>query len=187
VEEGAGVMFRMYGEGADHAQDAPIAEMSATHESGKAAAEWEPVDIREAEDTSELKYFFIAASQRAKPVKSGLITVKNPRVVEMRWEKKAALWGKEVSLHIKSREIAETSPKAVIEIYNAKDNDRICLLKKESVIDGDEKDINFTLDFDINNLRWSKIFEYSVCAEIKIDTLHINYSFRDELLVQADF
>jgi hypothetical protein len=173
VEEGAGVMFRVYGEGADPAQDAPIAEMSAVNKGGKAVAEWMAIDIREAEDTSELKYFFIAASQRAKPVKSGLITVKNPQIIEMKWEPETVYYGDEVKLIIKTFETAAFSPQVSIQIWEQKEmKPESFIIEQAATIDKDEIEVSVKIEYTHDDM-YDKKSSYKLQAEIICETLSI--------------
>ena len=63
---------------------------------------------RSPEDTEDLKYYIEATSLRCKPVKSGDIQVKNPKVISMEWDKKAIYWGDEIELIIKTIEMHGT-------------------------------------------------------------------------------
>jgi hypothetical protein len=77
MEEGAGVTFKVYKEGADPKLDRAEAELAAVNKGGKAEAEW-PYRYRHDPEnplTEKPKFFFIATGQRCKEVKSGNVEI----------------------------------------------------------------------------------------------------------------
>jgi hypothetical protein len=72
TQEGAGVVFRVYSDGADPKRDTPTEEISATNQGGKVEAEW-TYHYRHDPDnplTEKPKFFFTANGQRCKEAKS---------------------------------------------------------------------------------------------------------------------
>jgi hypothetical protein len=153
MEEGAGVTFRVYTEGADPKRDRAAAELASGNRGGKAEAEWKPVETREAGDTAELKYFFIAITQRAKEVKSSSITVKNPQIVKMKWEPDAIYQGQEAKLYFTTFEMSEFAPKIKIQLWeHLKKNPEKMISEQEVTVDKDEMEISFETLYDIDEL-----------------------------------
>jgi hypothetical protein len=73
TEEGAGVIFKVYPDGAEPGQDQPTAELVSTNEGGKAEAEWTYRYKHDPDNPlkEKTKYFFTVNGQRCKEVKSG--------------------------------------------------------------------------------------------------------------------
>jgi phage baseplate assembly protein gpV/uncharacterized Zn-binding protein involved in type VI secretion len=73
VEEGAGVIFKVYPEGADAEQDRPVAELAVVNKEGKAEAEWVYRYKHDPENPlkEKPKFYFTAAAKRCKEAKSG--------------------------------------------------------------------------------------------------------------------
>jgi hypothetical protein len=77
TEEGAGVIFKVYPDGADPRYDQPVAELSSRNGGGKAEAEWTYRYEHDPENplTEKPKYFFTVNGQRCKEVKSGNVEI----------------------------------------------------------------------------------------------------------------
>jgi len=54
---------------------------------------------------------------RCKPVKSGDIQVKNPKVISMEWDKKAIHYDDKTTLKIKSFELSDESPTCKLQLW----------------------------------------------------------------------
>ena len=108
VEEGAGVTFRVFKKGDNPDRDRPVFETSGLNNGGSAVAEWNTRDIRESADKSDLGYFFTAVTMRAKQIKSDDLEVKNPQIIEIKWEPDYIYQYSEACLHISSFETAPT-------------------------------------------------------------------------------
>jgi type VI secretion system secreted protein VgrG len=78
VRDGAGVIFAIYPDGADTDTDAPIKKMRAENESGSAEVTWFARDIREADSTSDMNWFFTAWTLYCDKETSGNMQVVNP-------------------------------------------------------------------------------------------------------------
>jgi hypothetical protein len=77
TEEGAGVIFKVYPDGADPGYDQPVAELPSRNGGGKAEAEWTYRYEHDPENPlkEKPKYFFTANGQRCKEVKSGNVEI----------------------------------------------------------------------------------------------------------------
>jgi hypothetical protein len=77
TEEGGGVIFRVYGEGADPERDRPVEEIGSENKGGKAGAEWTYRYKHDPENPlkEKPKYFFTANGVRCKEVKSGNVEI----------------------------------------------------------------------------------------------------------------
>jgi uncharacterized Zn-binding protein involved in type VI secretion len=77
MEEGAGVIFRVYPEGADPKLDRPAAEFSSVNKAGAAQAQWAYRYVHDQEKplTQKPKFFFTAESRRCKTVQSGNVEI----------------------------------------------------------------------------------------------------------------
>jgi hypothetical protein len=160
------VIFQVYADGADPKRDRPVHEAGSQNEGGKAEAEWKPVETREAGDTSELKYFFTAAARRAKEARSGSITVKNPQILEMKWDPDFVYHGEKAKLTIHTFETADLAPNVTVRLYIIwEENKENFLLERGICLDRDEKTVEFELDFSYEAYRDTEI-EYLDC---KID------------------
>ena len=107
-----GVTFWIYDE-----KRREVTRLGADIVDGRAEAQWIPVDPRAVDDTRELRYRFEATGNRCKKVTGGEVQVRNPRVVSMEWDKKAMFWGKDIELMIKTFEMSDECPTAIIEIW----------------------------------------------------------------------
>jgi hypothetical protein len=167
-KEGAGVIFRVYAEGADPKRDEPVAELGAVNNGGKAEAEWKPVETREKGDTKELKYFFTAAAQRAGKTESRAIAIKNPQILEMRWEPEFIYHEHETTLRLKTFEFAVFNPHISVQLFERNDTAKQKpLLEKELDISQDDTDISFTMDFSVENIL-TELNETDIELETKI-------------------
>jgi uncharacterized Zn-binding protein involved in type VI secretion len=132
MEEGAGVIFRVYAEGADVKRDQPVAEIASTKKDGKAEAEWRPEETREAGDTKELRVYFTVSAGRTKQILGAALPVRNPRIVEMKWDPEAIYYGDKTKLLIKTFEVSEFSPSATVKIsYTNSQKEEICVYEEE--------------------------------------------------------
>jgi phage baseplate assembly protein gpV len=77
AEEGAGVTFRVYEQGADTERDKPVYEAGAAVKDGKAEAEWAYHYRHDPENPlkEKPKYFFTVNSPRCKEAKSGSVEI----------------------------------------------------------------------------------------------------------------
>jgi uncharacterized Zn-binding protein involved in type VI secretion len=183
TEEGAGVTFKVYREGAE--QDGPEEELVSSNRSGKAEAEWKPVETREAGDTKELKYFFTAITKRAKEAKSGSITVKNPQIVEMKWEPDFVYQGDEAKLKIKTFETAEFAPTVKIQVWELKEKyPEEHIGDHEVTIDSDEVELTVKTDYIREKLSAYK-HESTYVLQVKVvcETLPIKQNNGEDLKV----
>jgi len=117
TDEGAAIIFKIYKEGADPKWNKPVAILQSFNNKGEAEADWEPVDIREHGDKTELKYFFTAEMQRAPIIKTSLVSIKNPQVLEMKWEPEFIYHGDKAKLHITTFETASFTPTVKIQFW----------------------------------------------------------------------
>jgi hypothetical protein len=145
TEEGAGVIFRVYKEGADIKRDKPEYETQGTNREGKAEAGWVPAETREQGDKTELKYFFTVTTPRAEIIKSGPVSVKNPQVLEMKWEPEAIYYGDEVKLLVKTFEVADFSPEIMLKIVERQK--KICVHEENVNAAKDEIEIHLEIEF----------------------------------------
>jgi hypothetical protein len=84
MDEGAGVTFRVYAEGADPKRDRAVAELASRNSGGVAEAEWTYHYRHDPENplAEKPKYFFTANGNRCKEAKSGNVEiVKNYRII----------------------------------------------------------------------------------------------------------
>ncbi|MDR1625630.1 MAG: phage baseplate assembly protein V [Spirochaetia bacterium] len=77
MEEGAGVVFRVYPEGADAQRDRPVAELAAANAGGTAEARWVYRYVHDAEQPLREKprFFFVAAAARCREARSGAVEI----------------------------------------------------------------------------------------------------------------
>jgi hypothetical protein len=73
TEEGAGVTFKVYRDGADPKRDQPVEEIASSNQGGKAEAEWTYRYKHDPENPlkEKPKFFFTAVGKRCQEVKSG--------------------------------------------------------------------------------------------------------------------
>jgi hypothetical protein len=88
MEDGAGVTFRVYKEGADPERDKPEYEIGSKNEGGTAEAEWTYTYKHDPEKplTEKPKYFFTVNAQRCKEAKSGNVEISRNYVIYVRNE-----------------------------------------------------------------------------------------------------
>jgi hypothetical protein len=77
MEEGAGVIFRVYPEGADVKRDQPVAEMASVNKNGTAEAEWTYRYVPDEEHplTEKPKFFFTAGGRLCTEAGSGTVEI----------------------------------------------------------------------------------------------------------------
>ena len=161
-------------------------EVAGTNNGGKAEAEWVVRDIRDDDEKDELTYTFTASALRCREVKSSSIAVKNPQIVEMKWEHDAVLWGKDAVLKIKSFEVAEIDQNLVIEFYERQS--KVLLKKEEYTIDKDDIDITISANFELDKAsQFSSVDEYYVCAIAYIASSQKKFVTRNDLCILTDF
>ena len=162
-EEGQGVTFTVY----NARTQAEVTGIGAQVKDGKAEALWNPIDTRNPEDTEDLKYYIEATSLRCKPVKSGDIQVKNPKVISMEWDKKAIYWGDKATLKIKSFELSDESPTCKLQLwekdYTTEDD---FILEQDITIDKDEVEQEIEFNFDVENVLDGKELELEIIPKI---------------------
>jgi hypothetical protein len=85
MEEGAGVVFRVYAEGADPKKDKAVAELASENREGKAEAEWVYRYTHDPENPlkEKPKYFFTATGRRCKEAKSGNVEMSQNLYIEI--------------------------------------------------------------------------------------------------------
>ena len=149
-EEGQGVTFTVYNE----RTQAEVTGIGAEVKDGKAEAQWTPVDTRSSDDTGELKYYFEVTATRCKPVKSGGIQVKNPKVISMDWEENTVYYNDKIKLLIKSLEMADESPDAKLLLYEKgmvpEDEP---LLELEVTINKDDLEQEVKINFEMDKIK----------------------------------
>ena len=149
-EEGQGVTFTVY----NARTEAEVTGIGAEVKDGKAEAQWNPIDTRSSDDTGELKYYFEVTAARCKPVKSGDIQVKNPKVISMEWEENTVYYNDKIKLLIKSLEMADESPDAKLLLYEKgmvpEDEP---LLELEITIDKDDLEKEVKVDFEMDKIK----------------------------------
>jgi len=186
-EEGQGVTFTVY----NARTQAEVTGIGAEVKDGKAEAQWNPIDTRSPEDTEELKYYIEATSLRCKPVKSGDIQVKNPKVISMEWDKKAIYWGDEIELIIKTIEMEDELPECKVDIWEEEREQPNKLLQSTTVkLDKDEVKVKFRLNFTLKDVsQFDKDDDYRVYAVATIDQLGTYFKQEEEkyLIVSDDF
>ena len=152
---------------------------------------WNPIDTRSSDDTGELKYYFEVTAARCKPVKSGDIQVKNPKVISMEWDKKAIYWGDEIELIIKTIEMEDELPECKVDIWEEEREHPNKLLQSTTVkLDKDEVKVKFTLNFTLKEVsQFDKDDDYRVYAVATIDQLGAYFKQEEEkyLIVSDDF
>jgi uncharacterized Zn-binding protein involved in type VI secretion len=176
AEEGAAVAFRVYREGADPKWDKPEYETGDKIKDGKAGAEWVPIDTRKPGDKTELKYFFTVSSQRAVMKQSGSVSVKNPQVLEMKWEPEFIYQGEKTKLHITTFEIAPFNPKVKVQFWeHSKTQPESFISEQEITVDQDGTDMTFdTSSYTTDDLtEYKGKSEYEIEAKIICDSLSI--------------
>jgi hypothetical protein len=174
TEEGAGVICKVYPDGADPRYDQPVAELSSRNGGGKAEAEWRPVDMREEGDATELKYFYTATALRASLIESDTIRALNPKVLEIRWEPEAVYQGDEVKLFIKTFEVSELNPQVTIQLWkDARAGTDPCLKEQSLAIDQDDMEIDIKTDYQMVVLE-QDVGEYKVVPQIKCESIPIS-------------
>ena len=186
-EEGQGLTFTVY----NARTQAEVTGIGAEVKDGKAEAQWNPIDTRNPEDTEDLKYYIEATSLRCKPVKSGDIQVKNPKVIGMEWDKKAIYWGDEIELIIKTIEMEDELPECKVDIWEEEREHPNKLLQSTTVkLDKDEVKVEFTLNFTLKEVsQFDKDDDYRVYAVATIDQLGTYFKQEEEkyLIVSNDF
>jgi len=186
-EEGQGVTFTVYNARTGEA----VYEAGSDVQDGKAEAQWNPIDTRSSDDTGELKYYFEVTAARCKPVKSGDIQVKNPKVISMEWDKKAIYWGDEIELIIKTIEMEDELPECKVDIWEEEREHPNKLLQSTTVkLDKDEVKVKFTLNFTLKDVsQFDKDDDYRVYAVATIDQLGAYFKQEEEkyLIVSDDF
>jgi phage baseplate assembly protein gpV len=77
MEEGAGVVLKVYAEGSDPRRDKPVAEIGSSNKAGKAEAAWAYEYRHDPENPlkEKPKYFFTAKGKRSKEAKSGNVEI----------------------------------------------------------------------------------------------------------------
>ena len=140
-------MFRGFRKGDDPKRDKPVFELGANNIGGEAKVEWKAIDVRDAEDKSELEYIVIVSTPRAAEKEGDLIPLKNPQVVEMKWERPILYYSDAAKLHIKTFEVAKLAPEVTIKLQYKKDHGDIsCVFEKTVVIDTDKTEISVELE-----------------------------------------
>jgi hypothetical protein len=117
TEEGAEVNFKIFKEGSDPKRDKPTAELQAFNKDGKARVPWEPVDPRNLDDKTPLKFFYTADMWRAKTVQSELITIKHPKILGIKWEPEFIYQGGKAKLILTTFEMANLNWKVKIQFW----------------------------------------------------------------------
>lgn len=186
-EEGQGMTFTVR----NAATGETAAVIGAEVRDGIAEAEWRPTDTRKPDDTRELKYTFEVSGNRCKKIKSGECQVRNPRVVSMEWDKKAAMWGDEVELKISTFEMADDLPECKVDIWEEGREHPDKLLQSATVkLDKDEIKVKFTVDFTLKDVsQFDKDDDYRIYAVLFVDCLgkYFKQSEENYLLVSNDF
>jgi hypothetical protein len=188
MAEGAGVTFKIYREGADPKRDEAVEELASRNRGGKAEAEWNPVETREAGDTTELKYFFIAITQRAKEVKSGSIAIKNPQILEMKWEPLFIYHEQKATLNITTFEVSSFSPDVTVRLRTRGENDKEkYVLEQTAYIDQDEKEMEFEINYSLEEIPGlhDKV-DYELETDILCDSIKIRPGRQTYLVVGID-
>jgi hypothetical protein len=188
MEEGAGVTFRVYPKGADPKRDRPVFETGSQNKGGKAEAEWTPVETREAGDTSELAYFFTATARRAEKTGSGSITVKNPQILEMKWDPSFIYHEQKATLKITTFEVSSFSPEVTVRLRSrgGKDTEKY-ILEQTVCLDQDEKEIEFEISYALDEFPdlHGKV-DYELATEIVCDSIKIQPGNQTYLIVGVD-
>ena len=181
-----GVTFWIYDENRRE-----VASLGADIVDGRAEVQWTPTDPRAVDDTRELRYRFEATGNRCKKVTGGEVQVRNPRVVSMEWNKKAMFWGKDIELMIKTFEMSDECPTAIIEIWE--DERKVpskAILSVETILDKDENEIKITLDFPLGDMSaFEEDDDYRVYAAVTIEQwgMHLKQEEENYLLISDDF
>ena len=135
---------------------------------------WNPIDTRSSDDTGELKYYFEVTAARCKPVKSGDIQVKNPKVISMEWEENTVYYNDKIKLLIKSLEMADESPDAKLLLYEKgmvpEDEP---LLEFEVTINKDDLEQEVKIDFEMDKIN-NPDASIGVCCSHKVIALGFN-------------
>ena len=117
--------------------------------------------------------------------------MRNPRVVSMEWNKKAMFWGKDIELMIKTFEMSDECPTAIIEIWE--DERKVpskAILSVETILDKDENEIKITLDFPLRDMSaFEEDDDYRVYAAVTIEQwgMHLKQEEENYLLISDDF
>ncbi len=180
MEEGAGVIFTIFDKDGNE-----IIELGGENQDGKAEVQWQTKDIRKVDDRSELTYTFTAIAQRIKEVKSSSITLKNPQIIEMKWEPEVLYHSNKVKLFITSFEASDFSPVVKVQIW---EDDEIkpqsYLYEQELNIDKDDIEIDIETNFMIEALeRYNDEREYKLHAKIVCEDLPLKQSKGSNLIV----
>ena len=124
---------------------------------------WNPIDTRSSDDTGELKYYFEVTAARCKPVKSGDIQVKNPKVISMEWEENTVYYNDKIKLLIKSLEMADESPDAKLLLY------------EKGMVPEDEPllELEVKIDFEMDKIN-NPDASIGVCCSHKVIALGFN-------------
>jgi phage baseplate assembly protein gpV len=184
MEEGAWVTFRVYNEGADPKRDRPVYEVSSENKGGKAEAGWKPVETREHGDKTELKYFFTVEAKRVAIVQSGSVFVKNPQIIEMRWEKPIIYYGDTTKLFIKSFEVAEFAPEVIVKLRYEIQEENKYLFEEQLTINQDEQELSVDLELteEMAEILAEKI-QFELSVEITCETMPLKLNKCDELTI----
>jgi hypothetical protein len=188
MEEGAGVTFRVYPDGADPKRDHPVYETSSGNRGGKAEAEWTPVETREKGDASELTYFFTATARRAKEARSGSISVKNPQILEMKWEPSFIYHEQKATLKITSFEVSSFSPEVTVRLRARGEKDAEKYVLEQTVcLDQDEKETEFEINYALEEIPdlHGKV-DYELETEIICGSMKIKPGNQTYLIVGVD-
>jgi hypothetical protein len=188
MEEGAGVTFRVYPEGADPKRDPAEAELASGNRGGKAEAEWKAQETRKPGDTAELTYFFTANTSRAEAVRGGAIAVKNPQILEMKWEPPFIYHEQKAALNITTFEVSSFSPNVTVRLRARGENDREkYVLEQTACIDQDEKEVGFEINYALEEIPGlhDKV-DYELETEIICDSMKIKPGRQTCLIVGVD-
>jgi len=184
TEEGALVTFKLYREGDDPQRDAPEHEESAKNEGGKAEAVWKPVETREPGDKAECRYFFTVKAKRSVALQSGLISIKNPHLIEMNWEKPIMYYGDTTKLFIKSFEVAEFAPDIMVKLlYETEEEDKY-LFEETLTINQDEQELSVNLELTEEMAEiLDGITQFELSVEITCEAMPLKLNRCDKLII----
>ena len=103
--------------------------------------------------TSPLKYAVEATANRCKSVESGECQIKNPKVLSMKWDKKAIYYGSKTTLKIKTFELSDESPTCKLQLwekdYTTEDD---FILEQDITISNDEVEQEIEFNFDVDKV-----------------------------------
>ncbi|MDD7459053.1 MAG: phage baseplate assembly protein V, partial [Spirochaetales bacterium] len=144
-----GVTFNIF----DSSTKKQVASIGAPIEGDKAEAEWSTIDNRLPDNTSPLKYAVEATANRCKSVESGECQIKNPKVLSMKWDKKAIYYGSKTTLKIKTFELSDESPTCKLQLwekdYTTEDD---FILEQDITISNDEVEQEIEFNFDVDKV-----------------------------------